>query len=136
MQLRHGTFALPYTTKLYIQFLEMKRDINLTTVCFVGISFYKSRDKKTTKKSIAQIYNERGNGIILRGTPLEIRLIENDTSTKIICEEILKFSKMNWNKKQIDGKYPNTIERPKRVEKIMKYLENTDKPQISYAFYM
>ena len=258
-----ATKAWNFSTALYYKAIQtvpwkLKRDINLPTVCFVGISFYKSRDKKTTQTSIAQIFNERGNGVILRGTPveidkivrqphlselqayellksalqeykfaldtnparlvlhkssnysqgelegfrnaiyelginsvdfitiketdikffrdglyppqrgsmisltekshilytrgsvdyyrtypsmyipspLEIRIIENDTSPKIVCEEILALSKMNWNNTQFDGKYPITIACARRVGEIMKYLENTDKPQIRYAFYM
>jgi len=36
-------------------------------VCYAGISFYKSRDRSTTQTSIAQIFNELGKGVILRG---------------------------------------------------------------------
>lgn len=37
------------------------------TTCFIGISFYKSLDGTETNTSIAQIFNERGEGIIVRG---------------------------------------------------------------------
>ena len=40
--------------------------------CFAGISFYKSRDYSTLQTSIAQIFNEYGNGVILRGEPVTI----------------------------------------------------------------
>jgi hypothetical protein len=258
-----ATKAWNFCTALYYKAIQtvpwkLKRDINLPSVCFVGISFFRSRDKKTTQTSIAQIFNEKGNGVILRGSPveidkvdrqphlsemqafdllksalqeykfaldtiparlvvhkssnyssaelegfrnavydlgistidfitiketdirffrdglyppqrgsmislsekshilytrgsvdyyrtypgmyipspLEIRIIENDTSPKNICEEILALSKMNWNNTQFDGKYPITIACARRVGEIMKYLSDTDKPQIRYAFYM
>ena len=38
-------------------------------VCFAGISFYRSLDGKELQTSIAQIFNEFGKGVILRGTP-------------------------------------------------------------------
>lgn len=42
----------------------------LAEVCFIGIGFYRSRDKKTIQTSLAQIFNENGQGVILRGTPV------------------------------------------------------------------
>lgn len=40
--------------------------------CFGGISFYKSRDKKSTQTSVTQIFNEHGKGVILRGGEVQI----------------------------------------------------------------
>jgi len=45
-------------------------DENKPKVCFVGIGFYRSRDKATIQTSLAQIFNENGKGVILRGTPV------------------------------------------------------------------
>lgn len=44
--------------------------------CFVGISFYRSRDKRTIQTSLAQLFDENGNGVILRGTQVEINKID------------------------------------------------------------
>lgn len=44
----------------------VRKDMSETT-CYAGISFYKSRDRKTTQTSLAQIFNELGKGVILRG---------------------------------------------------------------------
>ena len=68
--------------------------------------------------------------------PIEVRIFENDESPDIICEEILGLTKMNWNNTQFDGKYPITIACARRVGEIMKYLEEDEKPQIKYSFYM
>jgi hypothetical protein len=38
--------------------------------CFVGISFYRSRDKKVLNTSLAQLFDELGNSVILRGDPV------------------------------------------------------------------
>lgn len=35
--------------------------------CFIGISFYRSLDEATIQTSVAQVFNERGEGIIIRG---------------------------------------------------------------------
>ena len=47
-------------------------DKNIPTSCAVGISFYKSRDHQSLGTSLAQVFDELGNGIILRGTHVEI----------------------------------------------------------------
>lgn len=51
---------------------KLVTDSNKPSACFVGISFYRSRDKKTYHTSLAQVFDELGNGVILRGTPVEI----------------------------------------------------------------
>lgn len=40
--------------------------------CAVGVAFYRSRDRRVLDTSLAQIFDELGNGLILRGTPVEI----------------------------------------------------------------
>jgi len=47
-------------------------NFNKPSICFVGVSFYRSRDKKVLHTSLAQIFDELGNGVILRGTPVNI----------------------------------------------------------------
>jgi len=37
------------------------------TVCYVGISFYRSLDKSSLLTSVAQVFNERGEGVVVRG---------------------------------------------------------------------
>jgi hypothetical protein len=43
------------------------RDASQLATCFVGISFYKTLDYSRVMTSIAQIFNERGEGVIVRG---------------------------------------------------------------------
>ncbi|MDD5395296.1 MAG: hypothetical protein PHE17_19915 [Thiothrix sp.] len=226
--------------------------------CYVGVSFYKSRDKETVSTSLAQVFDEFGHGVILRGTPvqidkqdkrpymneeqaydllmnalneydhalmqmparvvihkssifreeeisgfsraierkgihlkdfvtilnsqirlfsydqyppvrgtflllseskailytrgavnfyktypgmyvpspLEIRAFEHDSSLEDLCKEVLGLTKMNWNNTQFDGRYPITIECSRKVGEIMKYVNLSEKPQVSYSFYM
>jgi hypothetical protein len=37
------------------------------TACYVGVSFFASRDRQKLETSIAQVFNERGDGVIVRG---------------------------------------------------------------------
>jgi hypothetical protein len=43
---------------------------NRPSVCFAGLGFYRSRDKTILHTSLAQIFDELGKGVILRGTPV------------------------------------------------------------------
>ena len=70
-----ATKAWNLCTALYYKALQtipwkLEVDENRPKVCFVGIGFYRSRDKKTIQTSLAQIFNENGKGVILRGTPV------------------------------------------------------------------
>ena len=47
-------------------------NINRPSICFVGIGFYRSRDRSVLNTSLAQVFDELGNGVILRGTPVDI----------------------------------------------------------------
>jgi hypothetical protein len=48
------------------------RDETDLTCCFVGVSFYKTLDGSTIYTSSAQVFNERGKGLIVRGSPAKI----------------------------------------------------------------
>ena len=69
-------------------------------------------------------------------SPLRIIAHENDSSLEELCEEILGLTKMNWNNTQLDGRLPITIECARKVGEIMKYINENEKPQVSYSFYM
>lgn len=45
---------------------------NRPLVCYVGVGFYRSRDREVLHTSLAQIFDELGNGLILRGTPVQV----------------------------------------------------------------
>ncbi|MEW8372651.1 MAG: hypothetical protein AB2722_01980 [Candidatus Thiodiazotropha sp.] len=237
---------------------KLKRDEAKGLSCAVGIAFYRSRDRKTLRTSLAQIFDELGNGLILRGTPveidkndripkltesqaydlleaalseyrtalgtfparvvvhkssnftneeisgleaaandknidtvdfvtvmdsrlriyrngnyppyrgtlakiddqrqllysrgsvwyyqtytglyvpqpLELRTVKSEESPAFIAQEVLGLTKMNWNNTQFDGKYPVTLGCARKVGEIMKYLSESDAPQIRYGYYM
>jgi len=51
---------------------KLAQDVSKPSSCAVGIAFYRSRDYQTLNTSLAQIFDELGNGLILRGTPVDI----------------------------------------------------------------
>ena len=46
---------------------RLPRESSDYTTCYVGVSFYNSLDQQTVLTSIAQVFNERGEGIVVRG---------------------------------------------------------------------
>ena len=68
--------------------------------------------------------------------PLKIMLYEQDASLESLCAEILGLTKMNWNNTQMDGRLPITLECARKIGDIMKYIGTTEKPQVSYSYYM
>lgn len=46
---------------------RLRRDASDLASCFVGISFYRSQDRTRLHTSVAQVFNERGDGVIVRG---------------------------------------------------------------------
>ncbi|MDD9996225.1 MAG: hypothetical protein OXQ89_00625 [Rhodospirillaceae bacterium] len=68
--------------------------------------------------------------------PIELRSVKCEESPNFIAKEILGLTKMNWNNTQFDGKYPVTLGCSRKVGEIMKYLTDSDTPQIRYGYYM
>lgn len=69
-----ATIGWNFFTALYYKAAGVPWSIKKKTdsvTCFAGISFYRSRDKKTIQTSVTQIFNENGKGVILRGSPIE-----------------------------------------------------------------
>lgn len=42
------------------------------STCYLGVSFYKSFDGATVHTSVAQLFNERGEGVVVRGGPAAV----------------------------------------------------------------
>lgn len=68
--------------------------------------------------------------------PIELRIVKSEESPRLITSEIMGLTKMNWNNTQFDGKYPVTLGCARKVGEVMKYLEDTDTPQVRYGYYM
>lgn len=54
--------------------------------CYIGVSFYRSLDKKSVRTSVAQVFNERGDGMILRGA--EADFCEDDRQHHLSSENM------------------------------------------------
>lgn len=55
---------------------RLERDPRELTACYVGVSFYRTLDRSKLRTSTAQVFNERGDGIVLRGG--EAKLSKDD----------------------------------------------------------
>jgi len=122
-----ATIAWNFFTALYYKasgtpWALIRKD-SAETTCYAGISFFKSRDKKTTQTSIAQIFNELGKGVILRGeeitlkkydkTPhlteeqsyklLSVSLKEYYEAVKIYPKRLVLHKTSNFNEEEIAG---------------------------------
>jgi hypothetical protein len=81
-QQNDATKAWNFCTALYYKSgptvpWKIATDPSRGSVCSVGVAFYRSRDLKTLNTSLAQIFDELGNGLILRGTPVDLAKDDN-----------------------------------------------------------
>ncbi|MEQ8524836.1 hypothetical protein [Gracilimonas sp.] len=67
---------------------RMTRDPEVPTTCYVGISFFHNIKKTKVSSSIAQVFNEKGEGIIMRGEPVKIN--KNDKQVNLSEKDAFK----------------------------------------------
>ena len=67
---------------------------------------------------------------------LEIELVATEESPKVLAQEILALTKMNWNNTQFDSSNPITVTAARQVGGILKYAGDMKDIQSRYAFYM
>jgi len=84
LRARENAVTLPESgpaNQPYIRFLtqpgnptpwRIARDPAAYTACYVGISFYRALDGSALHTSVAQVFDERGDGIIVRGGTAQI----------------------------------------------------------------
>jgi hypothetical protein len=71
--------------------------------CYLGVSFYRSLDEKSVNTSIAQIFNELGDGIIIRGAQAQTTKEDRQPhlnaidAEKLINEALLQYRKEHKN---------------------------------------
>lgn len=51
---------------------RLLRDASELTTCFVGISFYRTLDRSRLLTSVAHVFNERGEGVIVKGSQAQL----------------------------------------------------------------
>lgn len=62
---------------------RLLRDAAELTTCFVGISFYRTLDRTRLLTSVAQVFNERGEGVIVKGGQAQL---DKDDKTPHLSE--------------------------------------------------
>ena len=55
---------------------RLPRNSSDLTSCFIGVSFFRTLDEKKMFTSVAQVFNERGDGFIVKGA--EAKISKND----------------------------------------------------------
>lgn len=65
---------------------RLTRDPNEFQTCYIGITFYRTLNARSVASSLAQVFNERGDGIIVRGG--EARLDEEDRTPHLSRDQI------------------------------------------------
>ena len=91
--------------------------------CYIGVSFYRSLDEESLQTSVAQVFNERGEGMIIRGgtakTSKEDKQIhlDADGAKKVLSNALFKYKQehrttparvvihktSDYNQDEIDG---------------------------------
>lgn len=67
------------------------------STCFVGVSFFNTIDRTSVSTSIAQVFNERGDGLIIRGGPAAISKddrqphLSEDASAHLLGDAIRRY---------------------------------------------
>jgi len=87
---------------------RLVRDPSAMTSCYIGIAFYKAIDGSTLLTSSAQVFDERGQGIILMGGPA--RVTKEDKTVHLEGEEaykLLKKSLVAYRREH--GNYPARV---------------------------
>jgi hypothetical protein len=51
---------------------RLQDEVGKLTTCFVGVGFYFSLDRERILTSVAQVFNNRGNGVVVRGGPATV----------------------------------------------------------------
>jgi len=137
--------------KGFLRALDEKgiRSKDFVTITDTDIRLFSDKDYPPKRGTLLTISESEG-VLYTRGTvdfyktypgmyvpnPLKVSVYEQDSSLESLCEEILGLTKMNWNNTQMDGRLPITLECARKIGDIMKYVSPTEKPQVSYSFYM
>jgi len=68
--------------------------------------------------------------------PLELSIASSEAPLEQLAQELLSLSKLNWNNTQFDGGEPITVRAARRVGDILKCVDEGQRTQPSFRFYM
>lgn len=101
-----ATIAWNFHTALYYKAggtpWRLVRDPSDLTACHVGISFYQTLDASKLQTSLAQIFNERGDGIIIRGGQASISKedkrphLSEEAAHDLLFQALESYRKEHW----------------------------------------
>jgi hypothetical protein len=80
---------------------RMPRESTHLASCFVGVSFYRTLDKAALHTAMAQVFNERGDGVVVRGGPAEISKddrqphLDKDGATKLLSAALDEYRRIH-----------------------------------------
>jgi len=78
---------------------RMVRSPSDFTTCYVGVSFYKTLDNSTLQTSIAQVFNERWEGMVVRGGQAKVSKedkqvhLSSDAAKKLLEDALAQYHK-------------------------------------------
>jgi hypothetical protein len=82
---------------------RLPRDPGDIDTCYVGITFYRSTDQQTLQTSVAQVFNQRGDGVIVRGAPAKVSRndrqphLSRDDAESLLTEALRRYRSEHGN---------------------------------------
>jgi hypothetical protein len=82
---------------------RLVRDASQFSACFVGISFFESLDRSRLTTSMAQVFNELGEGIVVRGGAASLSKddrqphLSGDDARKLIADALARYRDVHFN---------------------------------------
>ncbi len=80
---------------------RMPRESTHLASCFVGVSFYRTLDKASLHTAMAQVFNERGDGVVVRGGPAKISKddrqphLDSDAAAKLLSAALDEYRRIH-----------------------------------------
>jgi hypothetical protein len=73
---------------------RLVRDSTDLATCYVGVSFFEAKDGSSLQTSVAQVFNERGEGVVVRGGPAKLSKddrtphLDQDDAAKLLVQAL------------------------------------------------
>jgi len=80
---------------------RLKRQSTDLDTCFVGVSFFRTADKSSLHTAIAQVFNERGDGVVVRGGTASISKVDRqahltaEDSHRLLIDALAEFRRVH-----------------------------------------
>ncbi len=80
---------------------RLKRQSTDLDTCYVGISFFRTADESALHTAVAQVFNERGDGVVVRGGTASISKadrqlhLDADDATQLLLDALAEYRRMH-----------------------------------------